>query len=138
MTPIPYRPFVAPPRVLPDDADPPPCVARVTVGELCVLAGIPVRVTTGSPGVVLLHSGPEHFRHRGLLYVGIGGAFSGTPESALRTLEVLAHGFHDYAARESICRRGLFVPPVRRGRQPHRGRAMTAAERMRRHRHSRS
>lgn len=135
MTRIPYRPFIAAPRILPDDAAPPPSVARTTVTELCRIAGIPVRVTS-SAVVVHLHAGAEHYRHRDTAIVGV--VFDGTPESALRVLEVLAHGFHDYAARESVCGRGLFAPPVRRGRHPRQGRAMTPAERMRRHRQSRS
>lgn len=44
------------------------------------------------------------------------------PERSLRILEILAYGFFDYAARESICGRGIFVATV----TPDHGRAWLA------------
>lgn len=41
------------------------------------------------------------------------------PHRALRVLEILAYGFQDYFARESVCGRGYFVYPV----TPEHGRA---------------
>lgn len=132
--PLPFTPFIAPPRVLFSDARPPAHVATLTIEELCSLAGIPGRVTSPHAPRVFLHAGHDHFRSRAGCYVGIGARrFSRrSPEASLRVLEILAHGFHEYAARENLRDRGLFVPPSRKGRPALIGRRMTAAERMRR------
>lgn len=132
--PIPYTPFIASPRVLASDIPPPTPIATLTIGELCALAGVADRVTSPHSPLVFVHPGRDHFRTRAGCYVGLGRRrFSRRGrEDALRVLEILAHGFHDYAARENLRDRGLFVPPRRRGRPALTGRKMTAAERMRR------
>ena len=64
----------------------------------------------------------------------IGVAFpnyGGTQPDALRILEILAYGFLDYAAREALRGRGLFLPLAQPGRKST-GKALTGAERMRR------
>ncbi len=59
--------------------------------------------------------------------------YRGTPRDALRILEILAYGFMDYAAREALRGKGLFLPRARPGRKPG-GKALSGAERMRRFR----
>lgn len=135
---VPYTPFIPAPAVLPEGAAAPVPVATIRVRDLCELAGIPHRVTSPHTPAVVLHRGPGHFVGRNRYYVGLDRrTFSRTDVDALRILEILAHGFHDYAARESICGRGLFVIPRRRGRPALRGRRMSPAERMRRMRQRR-
>ena len=134
MKPVPYTPYVPSPRVLVPPLEAPEVLARATVRGLCATAGIPCRVTSPHTPEVLLHSGADHFVGPGVAWVGVGGQWEPSPLAAIRVLEVLAHGFHDYAARESICRRGLFVAPARKGRPPRWGRPATPSERMRRHR----
>lgn len=132
-TPIPYSLSISPPLPLAANDARPGEIARVTLNELCGQAGVPVRVATDVPEVtIVLHKGTFHFRSPGFAYIGIGD-FSDR-EQALRVLEVLAHGFHDYAARECVCGRGLFCAPTKRGRPSLTGRAMSAKERMRKHR----
>jgi hypothetical protein len=58
-------------------------------------------------------------------------AYRGTESDTLRILEILAYGFQDYAAREALRGRGLFVPAAPSGRK-FTGKALTGAERMRR------
>jgi len=130
---LPYTPFIPPPTILADDAVPPVTIATLSVRELCAIAGISNRVTSPHTPSVLLHQGSRHFVGRSLYYVGLDGfAFSRDQRHALRVLEILAHGFHDYAARENICGRGLFGVPRRLGRPALGGRSMSPAERMRR------
>ena len=130
---LPYRPFIAAPEVIADSTEPPAAVAVLSIPDLCGLAGVPLRVTSPHMPRVVLHRGTVHYRGDAALYVGIGRPrFSKRAQDAMRVLEVLAHGFHDYASRESICGRGFFTAPKSRGRPPIGGRRMTAAERMRR------
>lgn len=133
MTRVPYTPFIPAPEVLAEDALPPVPIATVSVRDLCEIAGVPNRVTSPHTPSVVLHRGSRHFVGRHRYYVGLDRrSFSRTALDALRILEILAHGFHDYAARENTCGRGLFVSPRRRGRPALRGRRMSSAERMRR------
>ena len=94
----------------------PPGVSR-TVAEWCGRSGLPFRVTGGPVRKARLC--PDLLTHAwtiteadGLVYLVAGPCL---PENmnptieALRVLEVLAHGFHDYGARESICHKGLFT-----------------------------
>lgn len=135
--PIPYRPFIAAPRPLTAEIAPPAAAARLSLRRLCDMAGVSFRVTSPHVPAVILHPGTDHFFGPSGYYVGTRGPFDGAPESALRILEILAHGFHDYAARECVCGRGLFGAPARRGRPSLMGRPMTPAERVRRGRHRR-
>lgn len=101
---------------------------------LCALAGV-------APGI----SGADLDRHIHIFGAGpnirpvglpdaLGIAlpdFHGLPGDALSALEILAYGFLDYAARETVHGRGLFLPVKGRGRKAG-GKALSGAERMRR------
>lgn len=98
-----------------------------TVSEIAARAGIRYRVSGGPQPRVVLWSGPGHGRTVGddgnLVYgVDRAGLPQRDPERAARILEVLAHGFFDYAARESVCGRGIFLYPL----TPDHGRAWLA------------
>jgi len=107
-------------------------VSYTTVPELCSRAGIPLKVTMASWHKVILHAGTEHLRTPVASCVGVGKVRGSKRTKALRALEILAHGFHDYAARECVCSRGLFAAPARIGRPLVGSEPMTAKERMRR------
>lgn len=84
----------------------------VTVRSLCIQAGIRCRVSGGFHPVIKLGRFGGHFRgsdaeNRSVLFVNTEKLPSETTERSIRILEILAHSFHDYAARESV--RGLFV-----------------------------
>lgn len=107
--------------------------ARISFSDLCLLAGIEVRL-----------SGP--FADRDILFVGNEGedarqagsphlvmvaqSLPRTREQALRALARLAYGFNDYGARECVCGRGLFRPSAGPGRRRG-GCALSGAERVR-------
>jgi hypothetical protein len=86
-----------------------------TLRDLCSAAGIPYRYIGGTLPYIGLSRGSGNLRavdasnHR-VLVVDLA-QFSATTreEEALRIIEVLAHSFHEYAARE--CARGLFGFP---------------------------
>lgn len=137
MRPIPFDVVIAPPRNV-RAARGLVAPSRTTIPELCASAGIPLRVTSATWQPVILHAGTDHFRTENASCVGVGRWKQADRTQALRALEVLAHGFHDYAARECICGRGFFVPPARLGRPPLGRSAMTAAERMRKMREARA
>lgn len=133
-----FTPFIPAPRILLAGARPPRALARLRLEDLCRLAGLPSRVTGANTLAVLIHAGAAHYRSRDFFYVGLScERFEPSARAALGVLEILAHGFHDYAAREQLCQRALFVPPANPGRPRLKGRAMTAAERMRRMRRKR-
>lgn len=116
-------------------ADASPEIVEVLDFErLCDEAKIPCRVTGRiGPRIVLI-------RDARFLLLEDAYGIPVTPRSekgrirALRILEALAHVFHDYAARECVCGRGLFGPPTVLGRPPKSGQALSAAERMRAYR----
>jgi len=98
-----------------------------TVPALCSRAGIRYRVSGGPQARVVLWNGPGHGRTvddegRIVYAVDRNGLPQRDPERAARILEVLAYGCFDYAARESICGRGIFVYPL----TPDHGRAWLA------------
>lgn len=126
---IPMDPMIPAPRHR-KAADLPRSLARVSLAELCAAAGISCRVSGGEDRPIACVVGREHFCSGRGYFVGVGGEWRATPTAALRVLEVLAHGFHDYAARECVCGRGLFSVPKRRGRPLNGARAQTARERM--------
>lgn len=86
-----------------------------TVAGWCERAGIPFRVTGGPLREArLCASLPRHAwttTTRGdLVYLVAAAYLPESPDPAtesLRVLEVLAHGFHDYGARESLCHKGF-------------------------------
>lgn len=98
-----------------------------TIPALCDRANIRCRVSGGPQARVILWSGPGHSRTvdelgRIVYAVDRHGLPQCDPERAARILEVLAYGCFDYAARESICGRGIFVYPL----TPDHGRAWLA------------
>ncbi|MDE2571819.1 MAG: hypothetical protein KGM44_04755 [bacterium] len=89
----------------------------VTVAEIAQRAGIRYRVRGGPQARVLLWSEPGHGRtvddEGNVVYAVARNALpQRDPERAARILEVLAYGCFDYAARESVCGRGIFVYPL--------------------------
>jgi len=132
MKPIACVVMIPSPRVLPEHAAPPgPVLSTFTIGQLCKLARVPMRVSGGEDVKVVCIEAKDHFfGSDGVYYVGVATR-PRTRVGALRVLEVLAHGFHDYASRECICGRGLFAAPTgRRGRPRLGALPMTARERM--------
>lgn len=105
-----------------------------TIKELCVQASIPYKYAGGELPFVGISSGTGNLRavdehnHR-VLVVDEAELTAHTPtERALRLLEVLAHSFHEYAARESV--RGLFGYSLSgESTEPRDTRSTTAAER---------
>jgi hypothetical protein len=95
-----------------------------TISELCQRAEIRCRVTGGPEVRVVLWDGPGHGitqsdHYRTVYAVDRRKLPSNDPDRSLRILEVLAYGCFDYAARESVCGRGLFVVGGRdRGQEP--------------------
>jgi hypothetical protein len=122
--------LISPPFVLSAGAKPPRVFARTTISDLCAMAEIRMRATVTDPCVVACVRGRKHLRYGNTYYVGVGDSWIVSRVSALRVLEVLTYGFHDYVARESVCRQNLFSPPRRMGRPANGVHAMTAAERM--------
>lgn len=123
-------PMIRPPVPI---AAPPMQASVVTMDGLLAAVGLSNRVT-GGLREVLVHPGPEHFLVNGRPCVGLSrrsiSALGQTDAGFV--LEVLAHGFHDYTARENICGRLRFFPD-RRGRE-RTGRAKSGAERARKFR----
>lgn len=100
---------------------------RASVRAICESADIRYRVTGGHHPQVVLWRGPGHAYttdDAGQRVYAIDRA--GLPQSAamraLRMLEILAYGFQDYAARESVVGRGYFAYPL----GPEHGRAWLA------------
>jgi hypothetical protein len=124
---IPFTPFIPAPRV---QSVKPSVLARTTLTELCAIAKLPMRVSGGETRSIACIAGTDHFAVGRDYFVGVGDEWNANPITALRVLEVLAHGFHDYAARECVCQKKLFSPPKRQGRPPKGFRAQTARERM--------
>jgi hypothetical protein len=118
------------PRVLVTGTRAPRALARTSIDDLCAVAGVAMRVSGGSRRAVVCVPGEKHLYTGSTYYVGVGDAWELSRTSALRVLEVLAYGFHDYVVRECVCGRGLFVPPKPMGRPMRGPRPMTAAERM--------
>ena len=90
---------------------------HTTVEVLCVAAGIRYRVAGANQSWVVLWDGPGHvytLADNGdrVLAVDRTGLPRRKRERALPILEILAYGFFDYAARESIIGRGCFIPPI--------------------------
>jgi hypothetical protein len=87
-------------------------------------------VSGGERRVIYCVVGDDHFSVGRDYFVGVGSGWRATPTAALRVLEVLAHSFHDYAARECVCGKGLFSVPKRQGRPLKGVRAQTPSERV--------
>jgi len=109
-------------------------LAVLSYRALCDLAGVPSRVTGADMDRhVHILTGVQHIRPVGMPdEIGIAfPRYRGSQPDALRILEILAYGFLDYAAREAVSGRGLFVPTAHRGRKST-GKALSGTERMRR------
>ena len=94
-----------------------PKAKRYTVKELCERAQIRNRATGGPQPIIFLWNKPHHgqtIRDNAQRVYAISSRSlpQCDPERSLRLLEILAHGFHDYAAREALCGRGFFVAEV--------------------------
>jgi hypothetical protein len=106
---------------LAQDQPRPASIREVTLSDLCEAARIPCRITSDQPKRIVIHAGRDHLRDPRTYFVGMPGTRAKgalTRVRALRVLEVLAYGFLDYGARETVCGRGLFVAarPKRRPR----------------------
>lgn len=110
-------------------------LARLTWGDLCRIAEINPKVTSSDiDREIIISGGGENIRFAdmpGKLVVAMD-TWRGSRKDALKVLEVLAHGFHDYATRETICNQGLFVPRHPRGRPSRGSSRMSGKERTRR------
>lgn len=141
--PVPMTVFIPPPVTLNkaawDALVRQPSETVLAYQDICDVAGIPSRVSS-SDLERRIHVVAEG-RHARLsadstrLAVQLND-FRPEPRSALRVLEILAYGFNDYAAREAVCGRGLFMPTAPRGRRRS-GTALTSAEKMWRYRQKR-
>ncbi|GIK74435.1 MAG: hypothetical protein BroJett021_34230 [Chloroflexota bacterium] len=123
-------PMIRPPAPV---TAPPKQAKAVSMDWLLAAVGLSNRVT-GGLHEILVHPGSEHFLVNGKPCVGLSRRLSMdfVQSEAGFVLEVLAHGFHDYTARENICGR-LRYHPDRRGRE-RTGKAMSSAERVRKFR----
>jgi hypothetical protein len=100
---------------------------RSSIEDFCDRAGVRYRVTGGNSSSVALW---DHAYHgivvdesgERIYLVARAGLPQRNPERSLRVLEVLAYGFNDYFARQTVCNRGYFVWPV----GPEHGRAWLA------------
>lgn len=108
--------------------------ASMTYGELCAGAGIPARVSGDVLGRVVGITTRGFKSEKSVdgrtMMVSVRRFSPENRRDCLYVLAVLAYGFNDYSARESVCGRGLFsvAPPVGRPRSKS---ARSAAERMR-------
>jgi len=118
------------PSVLRHDMRKPRALASLSIDELCAVAGVTMRVSGGKRRQVVCTTGATLLYTDDTYYVGVGDNWTPSRTSALRVLEALAYGFHDYVVRECVCGRGLFVPPKPMGRPLTGPRAKTPAERM--------
>ena len=126
---IPMTPIISAPRIR-GSASELRVLERTTLASLCTTAKVSLRVSGGESRSIVCIAGSDHFRVGRDYFVGVGSAWGATQTAALRVLEILAHGFHDYAARECVCHQKLFSIPKRQGRPPVGPRAKTARERM--------
>jgi hypothetical protein len=102
---------------------------ETSLASLCANMGFAPRVTGGSMPRIYLTKLAGHFRGPGKYFVGTKTIKRG--ELPIRVLETLAYSFNDYATRETIRGRGLFVARPAPGR-PRQGPARSAAEKVRR------
>lgn len=129
MKPLPMRVMIATPQHIFDEV--PATIWKTTLGELCREAGILKRVTGGTEPEIVCHLSPDHLIDEDTYYVSMVGLGEGDSRTqALRILEILAYGFCDYAARECVCGKGLFVGTQPKGRPPKSGQPKSAKERM--------
>lgn len=88
-----------------------------TIAEVCSEADVRCRVTGGPISHLVLWDSPHHgytvdAEGRPFYAVSRIGLPQRKQQRALKILEILAYGFLDYVARESVCGRGYFIYPV--------------------------
>lgn len=90
-------------------------VRTTTLKHLLEEVDLPLRVSgpSANPKVILFDAQDLNYRGKSVYYVGIGGISDS--EITGFVLEVLAFGFHDYSARESIVGHVKFIPKVYTG-----------------------
>ncbi len=95
-------------RIIPEDT-----VNLLSIRELCTRAGIPLRVSGADvdrPRILVSGEFPTAKARlsdgRWIQVISAEDIPADFP--ALRTMEILAYGFFDYAARECLCHRGFF------------------------------
>ena len=125
-----YRPFIPSVRILTRDSELPPILGAIQFSDLCKIAGVRLRVSQTRDAVTCVVGADSFITAEGKTLVGGATRWPLERTDALRVLETLAHGVHDYAARECICGIKLFTVPARRGRPPNGPRAKTARERV--------
>jgi len=101
--------------------------SRTNLSALCERSGITLRVTGGVEPIVAFWNRPYHgytiADNGARCYVVARDTLpQRDPERAARVIEILAYVFFDYAARETVCDRGIFVYPI----GPEHGRAWLA------------
>ena len=81
---------------------------KVSREELLAAFDLPLKTTGGSHPDIYIHRGFENIKNRshGLL-IGVGSDVIFSKQSAATALEILAHLFHDYPIRESLCGKNL-------------------------------
>lgn len=87
------------------------------VRDYCEEACIRCRVTGGIVPLVVLWNSNFHgytVNEDGIPLYAVSkiGLPQRKQQHALRVMEILAYGFHDYIARETVCERGYFIYPV--------------------------
>ena len=85
-----------------------------TLKDMCNKADIKIRITTNL--TVNYYYGFHtdiHYGHSSGIYAG-ANAIKHLPEKEfnMRLLEIFAFSFFDLGARECICRKGFFIPPI--------------------------
>lgn len=85
----------------------PPGGRWTDLAGLCEQAGVRLRVTAPRTPTYV-YQGEQSLRLPDALVVAVPEADLSSWRAALRALEVLAHGFHDHAARTCVCGRGYF------------------------------
>lgn len=135
-TPISMNVWIDSPRHTVEGQVLPRVIQRLTLSELCQVAQIRCRMSGGAQDEnrIFVCESEHHFQVANvpwsLSYVGVLVGWKLDQLQALRVLEVLAYGFHDYEARECVSFRGLFAAKRPVGRPAVLGHAQTARERM--------
>lgn len=111
-------------------------VTHCLESDLYAKAGVNIRVSGVPDRVVRIYGGDQNYYKASCneFIVGVPGFKGLTETSALKALEVLAYGFNDYKARESMCGFVKFAIRPGRGRKPLNGKAMTTSQRVAKHR----
>ena len=86
---------------------------EVTLDELCTQAGIKNMVTGGPKKIWIVDETIElNYKTGKECIIGLlkyANLPEKSPEKAMRIIEIMAFGFHDYAARECVCFKKIFI-----------------------------